>query len=592
MEKEILATIMAVSSDIDDLTNDRLEALTKGHGMLNLAVLAVANTIVEEVSQGAKLELRFENQPHISLEDTLEKCIRVAIEAGADGANAALISATMLYLAGTNPRAGVPAGNRKLGAMARMVAKVDRCGVAAIPTPKMNNKVSAYPAVAAIYQAIREGQLCPIDGRLLPEGVGGGPIYGHSALGEDIVFPTMAREGARIGTQAMLEAMAGAGMPINPMIAAILGTASIMEIVHPDSAVSPEYGPYHQVTSSYLAGESAASTAGLPPKTYLKGTGEEYQTAKVVGDLGLILKDIGGPSVVGMMAFKEMISVLVESPYFPQEEEASTVQSPLGHPCSDGVIAMKLLIKPKQSIAGAADTIQHIKDYFWIDPEIGKIALNTVARKAEQIKRGPVTKALILASEGARAAGFYARSLEAYQQLVSGKNLKEVVQGLEKKRQQRVEERCALYFTRKLGKKVAIKFTKICSGARRPEKFIKKHLSFDMDADAVVTIDGQEILLEGIAHRVVPRAVMEKDERALALLPIATVPLTELSLSAHTIINITIPAAISVALGQYSPEEAASIAEEAAYISAGIPGAKERAVRVATLAQRILREMN
>lgn len=591
MKKEILATIMAVGSDIDDLTNDRLEALTKGHGMLNLAVLAVANIIAEEVGRGAQLEIRFENRQHISLEDTLEKCIKVAEEAGADGANAALISAVMLYLAGANPRAGVPAGNRKLGAIARMVAKVDRCGVAAIPTPKMNNKISAYPAVAAIYQAIQKGALSPIDGRLLPDGVGGGPIYGHSALGEDIVFPAVAREGARVGTQAMLEAMAGIGMPINPMIAAILGTAAIMEIVHPDSAVSPQYGPYHQVTSSYLAGESAAHAAGLPPKLYLKGTGEEYQTARVVGDLGLILKDIGGPSVVGMMAFKEMISVLVEYPYFPPLEEASTVQSPLGHPCSDGVIAMKLLITPEGSIERAADTVKQIKDHFWIDPEIGKIALNTVARKAEQIKRGPVTKALILATEGARVKGFYHRAFESYRQLVNGKPIRAVVQDLEKKRQQIVEERCALHFSRKLGKKISIKFTKVCSGARRPEKFVKKYLSFDMNADAVVAIDGQEMLLEGIAHKVVPRALMEKDEQTLALLPIATVPLTELSLSAHTIINITIPTAMAVVLSQYPPEEAASIAEEAAYISAGIPGAKERAIRVAALAQRIFREL-
>jgi hypothetical protein len=46
----------------------------------------------------------------------------------------------MCYFAGSNAQAGVPAGNRKLGAMARIIAKVDRCGVLAIPTPKSSNR--------------------------------------------------------------------------------------------------------------------------------------------------------------------------------------------------------------------------------------------------------------------------------------------------------------------------------------------------------------------------------------------------------------------------------------------------------------------
>lgn len=53
----------------------------------------------------------------------------------------------------------------------------------------------------------------------------------------------------------------------------------------------------------------------------------------------------------------------------------------------------------------------------------------------------------------------------------------------------------------------------------------------------------------------------------------------------------TITTAMAVVLGQHSPEEAVRIAEEAAYTNAVIPGAKELALRVATLDQRIFREL-
>lgn len=96
----------------------------------------------------------------------MSRAIKAAKDAGADGANAALITACMFYLAGTAAQVGIPAGNRKLGATARMLANVDRCGVSAIPTSKMNSKVSAFPAVKAIYDAIMNDELSPINGKI------------------------------------------------------------------------------------------------------------------------------------------------------------------------------------------------------------------------------------------------------------------------------------------------------------------------------------------------------------------------------------------------------------------------------------------
>lgn len=44
----------------------------------------------------------------------------------------------------------------------------------------------------------------------------------------------------------------------------------------------------------------------------MRGTNEEYLTGQLIGDFGLILKDVGGPSVIGMMALEEIMSIFKE----------------------------------------------------------------------------------------------------------------------------------------------------------------------------------------------------------------------------------------------------------------------------------------
>jgi len=39
MNKEVIAAVMAASSELDLMTLDRIEACTKGHGSLNMAVI-------------------------------------------------------------------------------------------------------------------------------------------------------------------------------------------------------------------------------------------------------------------------------------------------------------------------------------------------------------------------------------------------------------------------------------------------------------------------------------------------------------------------------------------------------------------------
>ena len=52
MEKEILATVNATLSDVSLITLDRINALTGGHGSLNIAGIAAANAIISEIIAG------------------------------------------------------------------------------------------------------------------------------------------------------------------------------------------------------------------------------------------------------------------------------------------------------------------------------------------------------------------------------------------------------------------------------------------------------------------------------------------------------------------------------------------------------------
>jgi hypothetical protein len=585
MDKAIAAAITAATANVNWLTSDRIEALAGGHGMLNIPVISIANVVAEELLRGADISVKFANVRHLPVEDILSKAITAARNAGADGANAALLSAAMLYIVGAKAQVGIPAGNRKLGAMARIIAKVDRCGVVAIPTAKMNNKISGFPAVQAIYQAMAEGKLSPVSGRQLPQNVGGGPLYGHSALGEDVIWPEMATKGARIGTQAMLDAMAGAGIHPHPFTAALFGAAAILEIIHPDAEVGQEYGQYQKINTSYLVGKAAAELVQLPPKLHVKVTGEEYDTARVIGDMGLILKDAGGPSVIGMMALDEIFSAFQEG---IAGFSGGPVNAPLGHVCAYAVVAMKTLLQNKGDQFAAAEAIAKDRAASSFDPEMAMIAINTVARKAAEVRGGPVTDTLVLATEPARCNALYRRAAKAYEDLKAGKSLEDVVCALDQERQTTAEANANAMFTGMLGKDVNVHVTKLGPAARRRGKTVEKYWAFDALADVEVTVAGQTARLEGFVHDLLPRIVKGERSDVAWAVPLAAAIMSELYLASNTIINVTVPAAVAAAMGIMAPQQAAEVAEKACFITAGIPGARERAEQVARLAARIV----
>ena len=583
MEKAVLAAMAAASSDVNLMTNDRLEALTKGHGMLNLAVWSIANIITEELSRGSDISLSFSNTRTLPLDDVIAKTVAAAKEAGADSANAALLSAAMLYLAGTPSQAGVPVGNRKLGALCRMAAGADRCGVAAIPTAKTCNKLSGFAAVQAIYEAMVKGELTKVDGRKIPRGVTN-VFVGHAPLGEENSIPEVARNAAAIGTKAMMDAQAGLGIRPEPLYAAIFGAAATLEILHPDAWISsPDTGVTEN--SSYAVGKSAVQTAELPPQLRLQVTGEVYDTAKFVADMGLILKDIGAPTVVGMLCLRDVLMIFREAASLYRR-----TTPPMGHSSAEAVLAMKAMIAWNFDGDRVREAITRLMEEQKVDPEVAHIALNTVARKAEQVRSGPITTLLIKATDPVRTNGLYRRALQAYQGLLAGKDLAEVVRELEMERVTGVAHRSSAVFSQAMGKEVVIQVTKI--GPRHSKKDVRGNFwALDMDVDVDVTVDGKKTELVGLVHKCLPQIVLEDDTTLAPLIMPACLPISELAVSAHTIINVTIPAAVAAAMGKVEPAEAAEITEQAAYVTAGIPGAREKAAEVASRAVLIAKAL-
>lgn len=590
MEKEVYAAIMATTSSVENITLDRIEAVTKGHGMVNIAALCAMNAMTSEILRGRDIRLSDENLPELPVDHVLHVGIDAALEAGADKANAALLAATLLNLAGANVRAGVPAGNRKLGSMARMYVGASRTGVQALPSPKLTNKASGFAAVRALYEAMDKGELVRVDGADVPPFVAGGALYGHTVLGEDMVYIDIATNGAKIAVEAMQRAYRGLGLLPPPFVCAAFAAAALLELVNPDGMVSEEYGPFFVADTSYAVGTEVTKAAGLPERLHMRGTHAEFDTARLMGDIGLILKDIGAPTVVGMMCWLEIMACFEEAAMIGVGFSGGPVNVPLGHITADGVYCMHAILEHKGDLEKVADIVKQVKDTSWFDPELAALSTNTIARKTEQVRRGPVTKTLILATDSVRAKAIYDRAKRTYDGLKAGRPLADIIHEFEQERQAKVEANASGGFSAMFNQDIKVKFLKMAGAARRSGSFVETYWSFDADIDVEVSVNGQTHRFEGLAHKVIPDAVLNKKAELNFPIMLAAAAIQEMQYVGHSIINVVTPAAVVAAMGLMDWQEAGKEVERVADQTRTIPGAKEKARQVARLAVRMMRD--
>jgi len=173
--------------------------------------------------------------------------------------------------------------------------------------------------------------------------------------------------------------------------------------------------------------------------------------------------------------------------------------------------------------------------------------------------------------------------LKTYEELEAGRSLAEIIRGFDLERKQAVEKGSSALLSKLMGKEVAVEITKVGSLGRKKEKW-GRFWVLDMEVDVKVTIDGQSTLIQGVGHEAVPKATIKGDSKLAALLLPACLPVLEISLAGHTVINATVPAAVAAVMGKVRASDAGRIAEEAAFISAGVPGVKSRSEEVASRA--------
>ncbi|HJJ30196.1 MAG TPA: hypothetical protein O0W87_04280 [Methanocorpusculum sp.] len=299
--------------------------------------------------------------------------------------------------------------------------------------------------------------------------------------------------------------------------------------------------------------------------------------------------------MIGSMAFSEIFAGFEEAAMIGAGFSGGPVNAPLGHVLGDIVPALRLLMQNGCDEFAAAEVIRKYKMDGFIDPELAICSLNTIARKAEQVSRGKITNVCILASQGVRDRAIYRRAEMTYDMVKSGKTVGDVAKRLDEERKDYVEKRGSAILTGFTGHAIDLKFTALKPHGRRTDKFTERYWGFDSYVSYDIKIDNKSYHVENLSGKEVPDFALNgknKDNPDWALaLQCGAILAQELQYIGHTIINITVPAAVGSLLGM-DPDKAGKEAEDGGYMTRSIPGARVKATEVGKIAQLIYARMD
>jgi hypothetical protein len=561
MEKEIWAAARAIDMLPEHRTTEKLEANLGGFGSFNIAIFAAANVVAEEMNKPRALAVDVEDARMVEIEDVAKKTIDILRLYGADRSNAALATATLLYWAGAAASAGLPTPNRKLGALCRMAADAPASRISSRPTEKLNNKISGFAATLAIYNAFMEEHLAPFDPNLLPPGLAGSPVLGHTAIGEDYLFPELAKKLVPIGVKAMLKSYESAGIKPCRWMSALMGAAAALEILHPDAYIGEEYGPMFKVRTYDIVGRFAMEAADMPEVLHVRGSGDEISTAKLIGDLGLMLKDCGSPTVVGMIMFNEICSLIEEGPMLGVGRSGGPIMLPLHHWATAPGVVLYHMGKGATEEEVIDITLKSTKSYFQREDAV--IAINNISHKANGLYPGPVTDVLIKASEPILTRALYERLGWAYGRMKEGATVADLAKEMEDKHTAITQEGVAKVMSKILDRDVEyVKYLNIKPGAgRRKSKIAQKYFAFDGYLDIEVKVDGKVYEFDNFLVNWAPKILMEADEENLPGMAAVCLGVTDLLNSGACSIDIMVVVCMATAFGM-DPKEAADAAAE------------------------------
>jgi hypothetical protein len=550
-KKEVFAAFRAATAKPEFLTADKLDAGLGGWGAFNIAIWAACDVIALEIRKGKKLKLSTADVPHTDIDEIAKKAVDTLMQSG------------------VNVQCGMPCPNKKLGAVTRMAAGIPSGRVQSIPTEKQNNKISGFAATLAIYNAIASENLAPYDSHLLPLGAGG-PIIGHSAIGEDHLFPKLGQKLADIGTRAMIKSYLSVGMKPNKWHSALMGTAATLEIIHPDAYVGEEFGRFSETRTPETAAEAAVRTAELPEIVHIRGINKEVKTAQVVGDLAIILKDSGTPTVVGMIMFSEICSILSESGLIGAGRAAGPLVIPIHHWVTSPVLALYM------TGAGASEeeiivTIKKtLGQFFQKDDAIA--ATNLLARKAESIQKGPISETIIRATEPGLTNAIAKKTVYAYEKMSSGTSLTQLIKDVQDRKIQSISQSVAKAMSKKMGRDIEyIKLKNVRPGSgRRSHASAVRHFAFDAYVDAEVKIDGKVYELENVLAKAAPEALMKGDKETLNAISSVSLAVIELLCGGACSMDVVVCACTAAAMGT-EPSVVIKEALEAADVMIAIP---------------------